>query len=53
MFKTVAVLPKLFKEGEALPDLLRAQDPENARREAESLHVRLAVLNGQLYSAAC
>lgn len=53
MFKTVAVLPKLFNEGQALPALTRAQDRQSASQEADSLQVRLAVLNGQLHSEAC
>lgn len=53
MFKTVAVLPKLFKEGQALPDLTRPQDRENVQQEADSLLARLAVINGQLHSEAC
>lgn len=53
MFKTVAVLPKLFADGGALPALTRTQDLESARQEAESMHARLAVLNGQLHSTAC
>ncbi|WP_194165358.1 DUF6915 family protein [Deinococcus terrestris] len=51
MFKSVAVLPKLFKEGAALPDVHAANQPEQLQVRAEDLTHELALINGRLHRA--